>query len=261
MSLFACSKPPSLNIERVVIDAPRSWDKKNYQQQVRHDIKNILSQDRNTKLAINQNLKNAYILQLEIRQGLNIKSTEKEQSTLMQLSLRPLNEGLSYETTAVLLKNNETITGILESFKEAWEIITKQRQLDTQKDETLIALLDDPDPRLRDFVIIRLGDRKSSQAVLPLCQHLNSEPKPELVLRTIGTLVTIGDQRAVEPLIELTAHRDPAFVMQLLYAIGSLGGHNAEAFLITVASGHPIEALRQSAEQALKEMKRPSSNK
>ncbi len=121
----------------------------------------------------------------------------------------------------------------------------------------MITALADSDPRIRDFAIVLLGDRKSASAVGPLCLLLESEARPELVLRAIGSLVAIGDEKATVPMIELSKRKDPEFVLQVVYAVGAIGGRTAEAYLVTMASGHPVEAVRLGAEQALKEMRRP----
>jgi HEAT repeat protein len=44
--------------------------------------------------------------------------------------------------------------------------------------------------------------------------------------------------------------RDPQFVIALVDVVSQLGGKDAEAFLFTLASGHPDEAVRRSAQEA-----------
>src|SRR6266849_3722196 len=65
-----------------------------------------------------------------------------------------------------------------------------------------------------------------------------------------------GDRRAVEPLIEMTRKRPPQLVAQVLYALASLGGPTAEAFLYTLESGAPDDEVRHAATDALAELRR-----
>jgi HEAT repeat protein len=148
------------------------------------------------------------------------------------------------------------MAGALAGFDDAWSVIDRQRRLDAAGAAALEKSLADDDRRMRDFAIVRLGEQKQKSAVPALCNLLKTEKRPELVLRAIGALVSIGDARAVEPLIELSNQKDPDFVLQVVFAVGAIGGRTAEAYLVTMASGHPIETVRQGAEQALAEMKR-----
>jgi len=72
----------------------------------------------------------------------------------------------------------------------------------------------------------------------------------------VGALVAIGDRRAVDPLIEMTRKRPPQVVTQVLYALASLGGPTAEAFLYTLESGATDDEVRRAATDALAELRR-----
>ena len=72
--------------------------------------------------------------------------------------------------------------------------------------------------------------------------------------RATGALIAIGDRRAVGPLIEMTRHRHPDDVGPILYAIASLGGAEAEAFLFTLESGAPDEETRRAARGAYEDL-------
>jgi len=82
------------------------------------------------------------------------------------------------------------------------------------------------------------------------------DDNPAVALRAVGALVAIGDRRAVEPLIEMTRKRPPQLVAQVLYALASLGGPTAEAFLYTLESGSPDDEVRRAATEALVELRR-----
>jgi len=122
-------------------------------------------------------------------------------------------------------------------------------------EEALIRDLADPSPRKRDYAIRVLADRRSAAAVPHLIARL-SDPAPEVARRAAGALIAIGDRRAVPALIEMTRARRPEDVGSILYAISSLGGGEAEAFLFTLESGAPDEETRRNARAAYGELLR-----
>ena len=82
------------------------------------------------------------------------------------------------------------------------------------------------------------------------------DPDPDVARRAAGALIAVGDRRAVQPLIEITRKRRPEDVGPILYAIGSLGGPEAEAFLFTLESGSPDEEIRRAAQGAYADLLR-----
>jgi hypothetical protein len=130
-------------------------------------------------------------------------------------------------------------------------------QLDARAktEPALVADLTHPEVRVREAAILQLAERKSRDAVPALVERLQ-DPDPTIVHRAIGALIAIGDRRAVNPFIELTRKRPGEFVSQLVYALGELGGEEAEGFLFTVETGHPDEAVRKAATQALSDLQR-----
>jgi hypothetical protein len=60
----------------------------------------------------------------------------------------------------------------------------------------------------------------------------------------------------VPELIEISRGKDPGFLRELVYALGAIGGEEAEAYLYTMAQGHDQPAVRDAARQALEEMER-----
>jgi HEAT repeat protein len=72
----------------------------------------------------------------------------------------------------------------------------------------------------------------------------------------VGALAQIGDPRAVGPLIELSRRREGPFVAQMVRAVGDIGGSEAEAYLETIASGHPDPVVAQAAREALRDARR-----
>jgi HEAT repeat protein len=71
----------------------------------------------------------------------------------------------------------------------------------------------------------------------------------------VGGLVQIGDPKAVPALIELMRGKEPGFSKEVVFAIGAIGGDEAQAYLYTVAQGHEEGPVRQAAQQALDELR------
>ena len=94
---------------------------------------------------------------------------------------------------------------------------------------------------------------------MPQLLNRLSDDNPVVALRAVGALVAIGDLRAVDPLIEMTRKTKPQVTAQILYALASLGGPTAEAYLYTLESGAPDDEVRRAATDALLELRRKSS--
>jgi len=79
---------------------------------------------------------------------------------------------------------------------------------------------------------------------------------PLEVRRAIGGLVELQAREAVPELIEISRGKDPGFLRELVYALGAIGGDEAQAYLYTMSQGHDQPAVRDAARQALEEMDR-----
>ena len=136
-------------------------------------------------------------------------------------------------------------------------VLALRDQIDARRksDDQLIADLSSQDARVRDYAIRVLADRRSPAAVPQLISRLQ-DPNPDVARRAAGALIAVGDRRAVRPLIEITRKRRPEDVGPILYAIGSLGGSEAEAFLFTLESGSPDEEIRRAAQGAYADLVR-----
>lgn len=136
-------------------------------------------------------------------------------------------------------------------------VVALKDQIDARHkpDEKLIGDLSSTDPRVRDYAIRVLADRRSPAAVPQLIARLQ-DPNPDVARRAAGALIAVGDRRAVPALIEMTHRRRPEDVGPILYAIGSLGGGEAEAFLFTLESGSPDEEIRRAAQGAYADLLR-----
>lgn len=123
-----------------------------------------------------------------------------------------------------------------------------------QKDEALITALGSKDPRTRTFATKVLAERKNPAAVPPLLELLKGEDL-DVVRGAIGALVELKDPRAVPAIIDACHARDNLFQRDVVFALGAIGGDEAEAYLFTMAQGHDEPVIRSSAQQALDELK------
>jgi len=97
--------------------------------------------------------------------------------------------------------------------------------------------------------------RQLKEAVPALIQLLRHKDE-SVADRAIGSLVAIGDRRAVKPLTQLSEFRDTARMAKVLDAIGALGGEEARDYLEFVSTGHEDADIRNLASEALERMKR-----
>lgn len=141
------------------------------------------------------------------------------------------------------------------AMREAVIALNYQVEARKKSDAALVADLSSPEARLRDYAIRVLADRRSPAAIPHLILRLQDENE-DVARRAVGALVAIGDRRAVRPLAEMTRKRRPDQVRPILYALGSLGGSEAEAFLFTLESGSPDEEVRRAARDALADLRR-----
>jgi hypothetical protein len=109
------------------------------------------------------------------------------------------------------------------------------------------------DGRGKDFALSLLAERKNPAALDPLIEKLKSDDLDQ-VRRAIGGLLELKDQRAVPALIEASRARDDTFQREIVFALGSLGGEDAEAYLQIIADGHDLPLMRASAQAALDEL-------
>jgi hypothetical protein len=141
------------------------------------------------------------------------------------------------------------------ALREAAVSLVWQMQARKKSDDALLRDLADPQASVRDYAIRALADRRNPAAVPYLIARLDDE-NILMVRRAMGALVAIGDRRAVRPLIDLTRRRPPQFVAEIIYALGSLGGSEVEAFLFTLESGSPDEEVRRAAGEAFAELRK-----
>ncbi|MCP3105409.1 HEAT repeat domain-containing protein [Myxococcus sp. K15C18031901] len=120
-----------------------------------------------------------------------------------------------------------------------------------REDDALVLDLRAEDPRIREFALRTLAERQHPAAAPLLIERLKESTDSEGLRRTIGSLVEMKARVAVPALIDLARGRDIGFVQELVFAVGEIGGPEAEAYLYTVAQGHDAPSVQAAAQQAL----------
>jgi hypothetical protein len=249
------TRPKSVSIGRIIIDAPRSLDGLQAEREaLRAAIVERLQADGTVKYG-RDSRETTHILQVIL--GPNVAPPDGPPTRPMEVRLKPTQpETPEFGVSAAPREAPDLLTTALAGFDDAWAALYKVRQLDVSADSLVIGALGDRDARLREYAIQLAGERRLKRAVEPLCKLLGSEVNDSLVFKAIGALVSIGDPRAVEPLIELSHQKDRVFVLQVVFAVGAIGGRTAKAYLVTLASGHPDDEVRRGAKDALEELQR-----
>ncbi|NBD12087.1 MULTISPECIES: HEAT repeat domain-containing protein [Corallococcus] len=118
-------------------------------------------------------------------------------------------------------------------------------------DDALVADLRAADSRIREFALRTLAERKHPAAAPLLIDRLKDTSDADQVRRTIGALAEMKAKSAVPALIDLARGRDSGFLQEIVFAVGEIGGPEAEAYLYTVAQGHDTPSVQAAAQQAL----------
>lgn len=122
-----------------------------------------------------------------------------------------------------------------------------------KKDSELVVDLKSEDLRVRAYALQVLTNRKHPAVIELLVERLQSADLEE-VRRALGGLVELKAVAAVPEIIELGRRREPYFLRELIYALGAIGGEEAEAYLFTVAQGHDQPMVQEAARQAMEEL-------
>ncbi|WP_163992636.1 HEAT repeat domain-containing protein [Pyxidicoccus caerfyrddinensis] len=118
-------------------------------------------------------------------------------------------------------------------------------------DDALVQDLRADDARLRDVALHTLADRQHPAAAPLLIEQLKDATDADSLRKTMGTLVEMKARTAVPVLIDLARGKELGFVQEIVFAVGEIGGPEAEAYLYTVAQGHDAPAVQAAAQQAL----------
>lgn len=105
--------------------------------------------------------------------------------------------------------------------------------------------------RVRSDALIRLR-RHDPARVLPLVESLLGSEAPEVVESAVRYVGEVGDDGLRDTVIGLTDHTHDEVVVGALWALGRLGGHDAEGVLVEKLSKGRSTAVRREAIDALR---------
>ncbi len=142
-------------------------------------------------------------------------------------------------------------TALTNVLRQVTESAVMQLTALDRSDEALVLDLKATDSRVREFSLRTLAERQHPAAAPLLIDRLKEATDAETVRRTMGSLVEMKARVAVPVLIDLARGRDLGFVQEIVFAVGEIGGPEAEAYLYTMAQGHDAPAVQAAAQQAL----------
>jgi hypothetical protein len=135
-----------------------------------------------------------------------------------------------------------------QALKNALELIEIQLKAQKLSEPELARLLEAEDQNLRLQALKALRSRRPD-GLLPRVVRLLKDPSSEVALEAVGVLVAWRAQSAVIDLIRSATGKNLAYQIQLLSALGEIGGPVARGYLFTVAAGHTSEQMRRLAEE------------
>lgn len=281
--LDACSsKPPAIVVSRVLIDAPASFDGAAAEREsLRRFVRQHILAQKEDRLTFGDRPSASHNLRLRLARAIPpAPATDQEnpdaknRQWAVVITLESLGRARGFQAIgrggalpasspddpgARRAIDQGGTTGLRligeRGFTEGWRVVQRMRQLEVTGAKDLLKELDPAKVQTCGYAIERLGRLKTTAAIDPLLDIATDRGgRQDLILKSIGALVAIGDERVVDPLIDLTTRQEPAFVLQIMFAVSSLGGRTAEGFLLTMSEGHPNAQVQRGAKDALNEM-------
>ncbi len=170
----------------------------------------------------------------------------------VEVRLRGIRGELSYRADGQGQPPHKLRESVVSGFVDAWKVIENQRLIDLETEPRWADYLTHSDWRVREFALERVAQKRVNSVVPVLISRLQDETIQRLKMRVIGVLAELKAKSAVAPLVAITRHQEPALLLQVLHALGHIGGKEALGFVVTVATGHSIEGVRQVATDILK---------
>jgi hypothetical protein len=124
-----------------------------------------------------------------------------------------------------------------------------RRQLERGPPALVHAALQADGGELRDDAIRAVGERKLRDEV-PTLLKLLSDPEERTRDAALGSLIALGDRRAVSELTRTRSLRDRHEMRKMIEAIAILGGQEADQYLSFVAATHDDDEIRAEAAAA-----------
>ena len=256
-----CQDKNAIVVTKIVVNAPRQLDDDVADKEaIRASITEWI--DKDSLIQEGSVIKQpTHFLRVRIGDVFDALSEDGGDYRMVTVELKPLGHGAVYRVDGRGSQPEDLRGSVMGGFKDAMAVIAQERRADLVGEDAFITLLRHEDWRIREFTLDRVASARMLAAVPFLCEALIQEDVEPLRLRIVGVLAELGDQRAVGPLIKLTRYQSPAFLLQVLHALGAIGGKEAEAFLVTVAGGHAVEGIRQVAIRIVKEMESVAASK
>jgi HEAT repeat protein len=107
----------------------------------------------------------------------------------------------------------------LNSLNAALQVI---EQIDAPVTSALIRLMDDPDPDIRTYTCLLLGNLRDESAIPALINALN-DPEPNVCFNAIEGLENLPTRQAVRPLIDIFRRGDFFLSFAAIQALGEIG--------------------------------------
>ena len=130
-----------------------------------------------------------------------------------------------------------------------------RRQLERGPPAVVHAALQADGGALRDDAIRAVGERKLRDEV-PTLLKLLSDPDERTRDAALGSLIALGDRRAVSELTRTRSLRDRHEMRKMIEAIAILGGQEADQYLSFVAATHDDDEIRAEAAAARARLQR-----
>ncbi len=124
-----------------------------------------------------------------------------------------------------------------------------RHQLERGPPEVVHAALQADGGELRDDAIRAVGERKLRDEA-PILLKLLSDPDERTRDAALGSLIALGDRRAVTELTRTRSLRDRHEMRKMIEAIAILGGQEADQYLSFVAATHDDDEIRAEAAAA-----------
>ena len=134
-----------------------------------------------------------------------------------------------------------------------------RRQLEGGPPAVVHAALQADGGQLRDDAIRAVGARKLRDEV-PTLLKLLSDPDEPTRDAALGSLIALGDRRAVSELTRTRSLRDRHEMRKIIEAIAILGGQEADQYLSFVAATHDDDEIRAEAAAARARLQRRESD-
>lgn len=265
----ACSKSSKRVVERVTIDQFEGRAIVGLSpEQLEARLRKILEASKFTLLKDTEKLPEGAPL-WRVSLALNIVEPDPQEGPIgrvegaLALTQRGQDESFDVQASDAKTAASNQIEDIQEATGIALEQVLKRLvaeskamiDLSSASDRTLLERAASSDAAVQSAAVTLLARKRNSAALKPLLRRLEGSNDPSDIRRTMGLLIELKDPDAVPALIDVSRARDNIVQREVVFALGAIGGDEAEAYLWSVAQGHDDPVIRASAEQALKELK------